>query len=46
MLLIIGSIIQMVTFSLSIPIMLKNQFSRKYIAFMVTVSILLGYFFF
>ncbi|MGN7415963.1 GHKL domain-containing protein [Paenibacillus sp. SAF-068] len=46
MLLIFGSIIQMVTFSLSIPIMLKNQFSRKYIAYMVTVSILLGYFFF
>lgn len=46
MLLIIGSIIQMVTFSLSIPIMLKNQFSRKYIAFMAIVSSILGYFFF
>ncbi|WP_338591049.1 GHKL domain-containing protein [Paenibacillus sp. Y5S-9] len=46
MLLIFGSIIQMVTFSLSIPIMLKDHLSKKYIAFMVTFSIILGYFFF
>ena len=46
MLLLVACMIQMVTFSLSIPIMLKNQFSPKYVAFMAIVSSILGYFFF
>ncbi|KQY93538.1 accessory regulator AgrC [Paenibacillus sp. Root52] len=43
MLLFLAAIIQMATFSLSIPIMLKHQLSKSSIAFMFVGSIIIGY---